>query len=206
VLLEVSLKCLPAPKMEATRLFECTAEEAIRWCNEWGGQPLPLSATCYYRGRLAVRMSGAPAAVRAATARLGGEALRDADGGGAFWRGVRDHSHPFFAAIIAGAPLWRSSVRSTAPVDDPEADTLIEWGGALRWRAGRTRGDDRAEADTVRAWAKQHGGHATLFRGADRRAGAFDPLSEVMAELHRRLKAVFDPAGIFNRGRLYPAF
>jgi len=27
-----------------------------------------------------------------------------------------------------------------------------------------------------------------------------------MTELHRRLKAGFDPAGIFNRGRLYPAF
>jgi len=203
VLLEISLKCLPAPKMEATRVFECTAEEAIRWCNEWGGQPLPLSATCYHRGRLAIRLSGAPEAVRAAILRLGGEALSDPDGGEGYWRSVRDHAHSFFAAAMAaGAPLWRLSVRTTAPPGDPDADTLIEWGGALRWQVA----DERTDPNALRAWARNHGGHATLFRAADKRAGAFDPLSDVMTELHRRLKAVFDPAGIFNRGRLYPAF
>src|SRR5438128_4462802 len=47
VILEVSLKCLPRPKAEATRVFTLTAEEALQKVNEWGGQPLPLSATCY---------------------------------------------------------------------------------------------------------------------------------------------------------------
>ena len=36
--------------------FECSADEAIRRVNEWGGQPLPLSATCYHDGPLAVRL------------------------------------------------------------------------------------------------------------------------------------------------------
>ena len=45
--------------------------------NEWGGQPLPLSATCYQGGILRVRLSGAAPAVAAAASRLGG----DSDGG-----------------------------------------------------------------------------------------------------------------------------
>jgi glycolate oxidase FAD binding subunit len=77
---------------------------------------------------------------------------------------------------------------------------MIEWNGALRWL--RTR----ADAAAVRAAAQRAGGHATLFRAADKAAGAFTPLSPVLLRLHRELKAAFDPAGIFNRGRLYPEF
>jgi glycolate oxidase FAD binding subunit len=32
----------------------------------------------------------------------------------------------------------------------------------------------------------------------------FTPLTAPVAAIHQRLKAQFDPAGIFNRGRLYP--
>jgi glycolate oxidase FAD binding subunit len=31
----------------------------------------------------------------------------------------------------------------------------------------------------------------------------FKPLPEGLLALHRRLKAAFDPAGIFNPGRMY---
>ncbi|NDP43815.1 MAG: glycolate oxidase subunit GlcE, partial [Aromatoleum sp.] len=47
VIAEASLKCLPLPKAEATRVVEVSADEAIRMANEWGGKPLPVSATCY---------------------------------------------------------------------------------------------------------------------------------------------------------------
>jgi glycolate oxidase FAD binding subunit len=40
----------------------------------------------------------------------------------------------------------------------------------------------------------------------DKSVGAFHPLPATLHELHRRLKAVFDPAGILNPGRLYPDF
>ncbi|MGB7480444.1 MAG: FAD-linked oxidase C-terminal domain-containing protein, partial [Burkholderiaceae bacterium] len=36
------------------------------------------------------------------------------------------------------------------------------------------------------------------------RAGVFQPLAPALAAIHRRLKAGFDPAGIFNPGRMYP--
>ena len=33
--------------------------------NEWGGQPLPLSATCFHDGILYIRLSGAAPAAQA---------------------------------------------------------------------------------------------------------------------------------------------
>jgi glycolate oxidase FAD binding subunit len=59
----------------------------------------------------------------------------------------------------------------------------------------------------VRAAAVAAGGHATLFRTARADvAQRFTPLSAPLATIHQRLKQQFDPAAIFNRGRLYPQF
>lgn len=74
---------------------------------------------------------------------------------------------------------------------------MIEWGGALRWLA------TDAQAQSVRAAAQSGGGHATLFRGGDKSAGVFQPLSAALMSIHRNLKRAFDPAGIFNSGRMY---
>ena len=200
---EVSLRCVPMPKAETTRVFQCSADEAIRLTNGWGGKPLPVTATAFHASRLAVRLSGAAPAVEAGVAKIGGMALPGYDKGGAFWRSVREQTQPFFvAAIQAGAPLWRLAVKSTAPFTDLGGEQLIEWGGALRWLTA----GERTDPVRVRAWAHGHGGHATLFRASDKSAGAFHPLSETMHALHRRLKATFDPAGILNPGRLYSDF
>jgi len=198
VIVEASLKCLPRPRAEATRAFECSADDAIRQVNEWGGQPLPLSATCHAGGHLFVRLSGAEPAIEAAIAKLGGDAV---EARAAPWDDLREHRHPFFArAVHEGATLWRLSVRSTAPCRDLGGEQLIEWGGAQRWLVAGPRTDPAV----VRTWAQEHGGHATIFRASDKSAGAFHPLPPVLRGLHERLKRVFDPHGILNRGRLYP--
>ena len=62
----------------------------------------------------------------------------------------------------------------------------------------------RGDAGNIRDIAKRAGGHATLFRGTGKSAGAFAPLEPVVMRLHRALKSAFDPAGILNPGRLYP--
>ena len=41
-----------------------------------------------------------------------------------------------------------------------------------------------------------------LFRAADKSAGVFAPLAPPLLRIHRNLKAAFDPAGVFNPGRL----
>jgi glycolate oxidase FAD binding subunit len=194
IVVEASLKCLPVPRAEVTRAYDVSADEGIRRVNEWGGKPLPLSATCWIDGRLFVRLSGAGPAVEAAAAKLGGDAVDPAH---APWAAVRDHSHPFFAPALEGAPLWRLSVRSTAAYADLGAPTLVEWGGALRWVLA-----PRAEPAKLRSWAGANGGHATLFRGRDRAAPVFHPLAPPLAALHARLKAEFDPHAVLNPGRM----
>jgi glycolate oxidase FAD binding subunit len=90
------------------------------------------------------------------------------------------------------------AVPSTAPTLSIHCPQLIEWSGSLRW----LRTDQSAQQ--LRECAAQAGGHATLFRGNNRATGAFTPLSPALLTIHQRLKAQFDPAGIFNPGRLYP--
>ena len=58
----------------------------------------------------------------------------------------------------------------------------------------------------VRAWAREHGGHATLFRAADKSAGVFQPLAETLQRAAPAAEGGVRSAGILNRGRLYPDF
>jgi glycolate oxidase FAD binding subunit len=198
LILEVSLKTLPVPVASATLSFELPEERALHTLNQWGGKPLPVSGSAWSDGELRVRLSGAAAAVSAACESLGGERLAENDAA-VFWRGLRDQSAAFFGG--EDAPLWRLSVPSTAAPLGLSGGQLIEWGGALRWwRSG-------ADAALIRAAAVKAGGHATLFRGSDAlkaAAGVFHPLPPAMMQIHQRLKSQFDPAGIFNRGRMYP--
>jgi glycolate oxidase FAD binding subunit len=197
VITQVSLKVLPLPAAEASMKVACPAAQAVKWLNQWGGQPLPLSASAWHAGELCIRLSGAQAAVRAASERLAREAglsIMGDDESQSFWFSVREQSHAFFQGV---KPLWRLSVPSTAAcVDALDEASLIEWGGALRW----LRSDEPAAQ--IRERAARLGGTALLFRGGDRSSGVFHPLSEALLGLHRRLKAEFDPAAIFNPGRL----
>ncbi|MFV0662546.1 glycolate oxidase subunit GlcE [Denitromonas sp.] len=193
VLLDVSIKVLPLPVAEATLRFEMDAVAAVAQMNTWGGQPLPVSASSWVGGVLTLRLSGAEAAVSAACQRLGGERLSD-EAARTHWQGLREQSHGFFGGE---APLWRLSVPSVAEATGLAGSQLIEWGGAQRWV--RTEQD----AASVRARADALKGHATLFRGADKSAGAFHPLPPALRTIHQRLKHSFDPDGVFGPGRLY---
>lgn len=198
VITEISLKCLPRPKIETTRVVDCDGPEALQRMNDWGGKALPISATCFHRDRLHVRLSGAPAAVAGAAATIGGDEVD----GNTFWRSLRDQTLECFMPANEGhATLWRVCVRSTAEWMQWPADTIVEWGGALRWLVCTTP----LEADSLRGWAAERGGHATLFRAHDKSAGTFQPLSTPMLALHERLKQVFDPHRILNPGRMYGA-
>jgi glycolate oxidase FAD binding subunit len=197
VILDVSLKCLPVPKTERTIAVELGVEDALGWFAQWAAIPLALSATCWYRERMVIRLSGAESAVANAARRIGGEPMLDAD---RFWSDVREQRLAFFTQ--PGWGLWRASLRASAPQPPVAAPVLVEWGGALRW----FNVDSAAEGEVIRAWAREHGGHATLFRGDDKSAGVFQALPDSLMGLHRGLKAAFDPAGIFNPRRIYTDF
>ncbi len=201
VICEVSLKVLPLAPASATLVFEMEEERALQQLNGWAGQPLPLNASAWHKGRLSLRLAGARAAVGAAVQRLGGAELAPTEAD-VWWASVRDQQHAFFAlgeqALARGECLWRLSVSDTAPPLGLAGDGFVEWGGALRWC--RTT----LPAQQVRETAARAGGHATLFRAADKSAGTFAPLTEPLARIQRALKQAFDPAGVFNPGRLYP--
>jgi len=195
LILQVSLKVLPKPVATSTRVFEIHEEGALRLLNQWGGQPLPITASVWHQQALTIRLAGAQAAVDAAVRKLGGAEVSN---GADVWADLREQRHAFFDG---DAPLWRLSVPSVTPPLDLPGAQLIEWGGAQRW----WRGAEGVDAAAIRALAAGVGGHATLYRGGDKAVGVFHPLQPAVETIHRRLKAQFDPAGIFNPGRMYPS-
>ncbi len=203
LIVDVSLKVLPLAPAEETIVFEASAADSIKWANEWGGKPLPISASCWIGGRFYVRLSGAVAAVKSATQKLGGNVV-PSEQAQAFWRSLRDQTHEFFQLDTTQADqcLWRLSVPSITPaLADLEDPQCIEWGGAQRWVK------TKAPAHRLREIAAAAGGHATLFRSQApalrTQHGAFALPSPALMKIHQRLKQELDPNGIFNPGRLF---
>ncbi len=208
---EVSLKVLPFAPAEATLRFALDEGEAIRRLNTWAGDPLPLNASSWVvdggQPVLYLRLRGAMAAVEAACQRLEregpGERI-DSPQTRADWDAARDLQLPWLTQGLArGDDLWGLSVPPTTPPLGV-GDTLLDWLGAQRW-VFAPAGDAAAAARLRGAATKVHGS-ATLFIAANadlaRAGGRFAPLTPTLDRIHRQLKQAFDPAGIFNRGRL----
>jgi glycolate oxidase FAD binding subunit len=192
IITEVSVKVLPRPRTEQTLRLGMTAAEAVESFNRWAAQPLPLSATAWCAGAAWVRLSGAAPAVEAACRHIGGERIEPGPAD-AWWVSLRDCQLPPFTRET----VWRLSLPATASLPALPVPYLIDAGGAVRWYAAAP-----AETD-FRSAATAAGGTAQCWRGAAP-SGRFHPLPEVTLLLHRRLKAHFDPRGIFNPGRLVP--
>ena len=217
---EVSLKVLAFAPSEASLVCTLGQRETLQLLHGWGGQPLPLNASCWHcepgatSGRLTVRLRGAKAAVQAALPKMqadveaqGGQAqAADAEAAMFFWDAVRNQQHAFFTQAPAENDcLWRLSVAQTSPLLDLPYAQCVEWQGAQRWVWAPA-----AEASKLHALARQAGGHASLFRRphgalADTDAGApvFDQLDVTQQRIQTALQAEFDPDGVFNTGRLH---
>jgi glycolate oxidase FAD binding subunit len=119
------------------------------------------------------------------------------------WSACRDLKLPFFSAPAAEPQaLWRLSVPQTAPVLALPWPQLVEWHGGQRW----LRAPESALAQ-LRQAATAVGGSASIFIASNANTtgvkNCFSPLQPAIEQIHHRLKAEFDPAGIFNPGRLY---
>lgn len=189
LLLDVSIRVAPQPPCECTLVWKLDQAGAHQRMIDLARRPWPVTAMSFDGELLRVRMSGHGDAVHDAEVNLAPEATEPAG----YWRELRDQTLPFFQSPER---LWRLSVLPAAAPLQLTGDWLWEWGGACRWLKSRE------PAARIRAAAQAAGGHATLFRGGGEDS-PFMPLDDVNLRLHRRLKKIFDPDGIFNPGRLY---
>lgn len=189
VLLEVSLRVLPAPEAELSLVYSLTVTDALARMSAIAAQPWPLSALAYDGEQLRVRLSGAEAAVQAAARQLGGEIDPN---GETFWWDLREQRLAFFQQP---GDLWRISVAPAAAPLALSGNWFMDWGGALRWLK------TDLPADVIHTATAKAGGYATSFRGLDK--NAWIRLDPVLLALQQKIRMAFDPLKLFNPGRLH---
>ena len=219
LLLEASVKVLPKPAATATLRCQISQEKALKVLNEWAGQPLPLSASCWIGsakggdGELTFRLAGAAAAVKAAIPLM--SSLINAteiseETAEHFWNDLREQKVSAFTNLGADQTLYRLALPAACgPIAIPGAndEIILEWHGQQRWI--KAPGDE-ATFKTIKALANSHGGHATRFRqgaNVDSSYQRFTLLSEqahskALEAVQERLRSAFDPAGVFATKRL----
>jgi glycolate oxidase FAD binding subunit len=227
VLLEVTVKVLPAPEKQRTVIVSvpnvatghrCLITQ-LQQAFEIDGAAL-LTAPVAARSSVdlvrgpgsalaALRLAGSPvsvadrcAALRAAIGMTSEElhTMRSQ----ALWAEIGE-----VASLLPGTEgaLWRLSVppasgeRVAAQLGEGE-DWLMDWGGGRVWITRRETSVD--DAAVVRKAVAAVGGHATLMRGPESLRRAIDVFPmEAPPALLQRTKAAFDPHGILNPGRMY---
>ena len=151
------------------------------------GQCLPISASCYYAGRLTLRLSGLAEVVKQTHQKLGGVRI---DGDDAFWGSLREQQHQFFHAEPE-LSLWRLSLPSTAPVADFRCKTFCLNGAA--------RNDGMDNLSALRQYVHMRSNIVVTrrFFGREKDVSVFTPVSAAQSKIQERICTVFDPDGIF---------
>jgi glycolate oxidase FAD binding subunit len=228
-LTEVTFRVPPRPKTEETvvisGLNDAEAANAMAAAMALpvevsGAAHLPLTVTWKFLGgklpegeATVLRIEGLPGSVESRAGKLlsamapfGHAARLDHAASRQLWQEIRDVA-PY--ADGTGRPVWRVSVAPSIGHQlvaalrlEAGVDAFYDWQGGLVWM----RMEADPEAGLARRFVKAlGGGHATLIRAsAEARAGisAFHPEEEAVALLSQRVKQSFDPAGIFNPGKM----
>lgn len=219
LLLEASVKVLPKPAATATLRCQLSQEKALKALNEWAGQPLPLSASCWIGsakggdGELTFRLAGAAAAVKAAIPLMGSLVnATELNEGVAedFWNNLREQKISAFGNLGADQTLYRVALPAACgpiAISGANDEIILEWHGQQRWI--KAPGDEATFA-AIKAIANSHGGHATRFKqgaNVDPSYQRFTLLTEqahskALEAVQERLRSAFDPAGVFATKRL----
>ena len=227
VMLEVTVKVLPAPEKQRTVIVpvpevaaghRCLVEQ-LQEAFEIDGAALLPAAVAARSGVDLVRAPGSALALM----RLTGSPVSVADRCAALRAAIGVPSEELHSArsqalwaeineLASLLPedthaLWRLSVppaagaRIASELGEGEA-WLMDWGGGRLWIARREASVD--DAARVRTGVAAVGGHATLVRGPESLRRAIDVFPmEAPPALLQRMKAAFDPHGILNPGRMY---
>ncbi len=190
IILEVSIRVIPVNETELTLGYEhANADDHIRWINALGSEPFPITASLWHDGRSQLRLSGSEQGVSQAAVQLGGDAIEPG------WQELKEQKLEFFDA---DQPLSRISLPSASVDLLPDTPQLIEWGGAQRWCRGEI------DVAALREKVAGAGGNLCAFCRHAAEVPIFHPLPAPMLKLQRNIKSSFDPAGIFNPGKIYP--
>jgi glycolate oxidase FAD binding subunit len=194
-LLSIALRVMPLPARSLTLTMRLDADVALRRLRDWSRSNLPLTGSCWRAGELILRLAGPAAAVEQAVAHIRRDAQAEVRERPGFWASLRDFDHPFFhmppevGTATAPRQLFRASLPLGAPALAADAAGLLEWRGAQRWY-WLTAADAADLAEQVVAL----GGY--LLPAAD--PGLTANRQPGVASVAERLRAAFDPAGIFN--------
>jgi glycolate oxidase FAD binding subunit len=218
LLLEASVKVLPKPAATATIRCQISQEKTLRILNEWAGQPLPLSASCWIGntsddGQLTIRLAGAAAAIKAAIPLMSSPinaSELEPQSAEVFWNELREHRLPSLENIAADQTLYRLALPAACgPLTIPGAsnEMVLEWHGQQRWIQAS---GDEATFTSIKQLATSHGGHATRFKQGMNVNPAFQRFTLLSEQVHsqaleavqERLRSAFDPAGVFATKRL----
>lgn len=220
LLLEASVKVLPRTAATATLRCNISQARALQLLNEWAGQPLPLSASCWIGrskgdgdGELTIRLAGAAAAVKAAIPLMGAAVNfieLDPNTAPTFWSQLREQELPAFSNLDGDDTLYRLALPAacgTLNLENASDDLVLEWHGQQRWFVAPS---DDATFTSIKTLANANGGHATRFKqgsNVDPSKQRFTLLNEqvhstALETVQARLKAAFDPAGVFSTSRL----
>ncbi|MCO4055249.1 MAG: FAD-binding protein [Bosea sp.] len=223
LLTEVTFKVLPRPERTLTLLLKGLDDaRAIAALSAALGSPFEPSAAAHLpaglgrpQARTILRLEGFSVsldyrikALRKLLESFQELVVLEGEDSSSLWQGIRDCE---FLAEPQDSALWRIS---TAPGRAPAmvagiaaniggARWFYDWGGGLVWLAVPPSSD--AASATIRAAVASAGGHATLIR-APREVRAsvdvFQPLGP-LAGVTGGIKTSFDPAGIFEPGRMH---
>lgn len=222
-LTEVTFKLLPRPPRQATLLIEgfddaralAAMSAALSSPFEVSGAAhLPMGhgdaapATALRLERDAESLAYRLGRLRDLLAPFGPARVIEDDASRALWRDIRE------VAPLARAEqpaIWRLALPPGAAaraLRDISANLgaryYYDWGGGLVWLA--TLAAEDAGALRIRAACAEAGGHATLVRAPQdvrARVDVFPPLGAALMRVTAGVKASFDPAGLFNPGRMY---
>ena len=148
---------LPRPPEAHAALRHAARPRRSRTLNAWAGQPLPLNASVWWRGTLAVRLRGAVAAVAARSAASAARRRSRTPRRRVLGRPARPARRVLRRGRARRSNARARAVAAVAAGDHAGAaldDTLVEWGGAQRWICATT-----PPAAQLRELALAGGGH-----------------------------------------------
>lgn len=219
LLLEASVKVLPKPAATATLRCQISQAQALKVLNEWAGQPLPLSASCWIGnasggdGELTIRLAGAAAAVKAAIPLMSSLVLAteiDPQIAQTFWNDLREQKLNPFSQLGSDQTLYRLALPAACgPLNMPNAspEIVLEWHGQQRWIKAP---GDTATFEAIKKLVTANGGHTTRFKQGSNVDPSFQRFTLLSEQAHSkalelvqaRLRSAFDPAGVFATSRL----